>query len=177
VPIDFRLDGVRQVYGTARTKAARKEDSKVFTSFSVAPAASRRSPQSAAPHRALASSPFELQNFSVELFHKRAGRLQIRKTPPIIDLAFSNNSPYIPCLNFPRSVKAHNPAVRVCRTKRGQGTEHRSDPSVLGVFFLLTEETEIQAKYEQNEVNDGALAADVGCLNRNGPRVWQHNGK
>jgi hypothetical protein len=57
------------------------------------------------------------------------------------------------------------------------GTEHRSDPSVLGVFFLLTEETEIQAKYEQNEVNDGALAADVGCLNRNGPCVRQHNGK
>jgi hypothetical protein len=46
VPIDFRLDGVRQVYGTARTKAARKEDSKVFTPFSVAPAALRCSPQS-----------------------------------------------------------------------------------------------------------------------------------
>jgi hypothetical protein len=51
-----------------------------------------------------------LQNFSVELFHERAGRLQNRKTPPIIDLAFSNNSPSIP-LNFPRSVKAHHPAV------------------------------------------------------------------
>ena len=58
-----------------------------------------------------------------------------------------------------------------------QDVEHRSVPSVLGVFFLLTEETEIQAKYEQNEVNDGALAADVGCLNRNGPCVRQHNGK
>jgi hypothetical protein len=49
VPIDFRLDGVRQVYGTARTKAARKEDSKVFTPFSVAPAALRYLPRSAAP--------------------------------------------------------------------------------------------------------------------------------
>jgi hypothetical protein len=52
-----------------------------------------------------------LQNFSVELFHERAGRLQIRKTPPKIDLAFSNNSPSIPRLNFSRPVKVHHPAA------------------------------------------------------------------
>jgi hypothetical protein len=49
-----------------------------------------------------------LQNFSVELFHERAGRLQIRKTPPKMDLAFSNDSPSIPCLNFSRPVKVHH---------------------------------------------------------------------
>jgi hypothetical protein len=79
--------------------------------YSTAVATSLCSPQSAAPHRAFASSPFGLQNLSVELFHERAGCLQIRKTPPKIDLAFSNNSPSIPCLNFSRPVKVHHPAT------------------------------------------------------------------
>jgi hypothetical protein len=52
-----------------------------------------------------------LQNFSVELFHERAGRLQIRETPPKIDSAFSNDSPSIPYLNFSRPVKVHHPPV------------------------------------------------------------------
>jgi hypothetical protein len=80
-----------------------------FKLSAIALASFAMSPRSAAPRRGVASSPFGLQNFSVELFHERAGRLQIRKTPPKIDLAFSNNSPSIPCLNFSRPVKVHHP--------------------------------------------------------------------
>jgi hypothetical protein len=50
-----------------------------------------------------------LQNFSVELFHERAGRLQIGKTPPKIDVASFNNSSSIPRLNFSRAVKVQHP--------------------------------------------------------------------
>jgi hypothetical protein len=39
------------------------------------------------------------------------GRLQIRKTPPEIDLARSNNPPSIPRLNFSRPVKVHHTAA------------------------------------------------------------------
>jgi hypothetical protein len=58
------------------------------------------------------SSPFGVQNFSVELFHKCAGRGQIGKTPPKIDLAFSNNYPSMPNLNFFRPVKVRHPAAQ-----------------------------------------------------------------
>jgi hypothetical protein len=64
---------------------------------------------SAAPS---ASSPFGLRNFSAKLFHERAGRVQIGKTPAKIILAFSNNSPSMPRLNFSRPVKVHYPAAQ-----------------------------------------------------------------
>jgi hypothetical protein len=46
------------------------------------------------------SSPSGLQNFSVELFLKRAGGGQIGKTPPIMDVAPSDNSTSMSRLNF-----------------------------------------------------------------------------
>jgi hypothetical protein len=52
------------------------------------------------------------QNFPTELFHERAGRRQIRKTPAKIDFAFSNNSPSMANLNFSRPVKVHYPAAQ-----------------------------------------------------------------
>jgi|SRR6516225_5769605 hypothetical protein len=61
---------------------------------------------------ASASSPFGLQNFSAELFPERAGRVRIRKAPPKIDFAFSNNCPSMSRLNFSRPVKVHDPAAQ-----------------------------------------------------------------
>src|SRR6516165_12357111 len=51
------------------------------------------------------------KTFSAELFHKRAGRGQTGKTPPKIDLAFSNNSPSLSRLNFSQPVKVHHVAA------------------------------------------------------------------
>jgi hypothetical protein len=62
-----------------------------------------------ASSRASALSGNALQNFSAELFHERAGRGQIGKAPPKIDLAFYNNPPSVPGLNFSRPVKVHYP--------------------------------------------------------------------
>jgi hypothetical protein len=53
-----------------------------------------------------------LQNFSVELFPKRAGGGQIGKTPPIIDVAPSNDSPSMSRLNFSRPMKVQHPAAQ-----------------------------------------------------------------
>jgi hypothetical protein len=53
-----------------------------------------------------------LQNFTVELFHKRTGRGQIGKTPSKIDFVSSNNSPSLPRLNFSRTVKIHHLAAQ-----------------------------------------------------------------
>jgi hypothetical protein len=47
-----------------------------------------------------------LQNFSVELFLKRAGGGQIGKTPPIMDVAPSDNSTSMSRLNFSRPIPA-----------------------------------------------------------------------
>jgi hypothetical protein len=68
-------------------------------------------PRCAAPHPASASSPFGLQ-FSAELFHERAGRDQIGKTPPKIDFVSSNNCPSMPRLYFSRLMKVHHPAAQ-----------------------------------------------------------------
>ena len=65
-----------------------------------------------ASSRALASSQFGLQNFSVELFHERIGRGQIGKTPPKIGLPFSDNSPSMSRLNFSRPVKVRHSAAQ-----------------------------------------------------------------
>jgi hypothetical protein len=53
-----------------------------------------------------------LRNCSAELFHERLGRNQLGKTPPKIDLIFSNNSSSMPRLNFSRPVKVHHPAAK-----------------------------------------------------------------
>ena len=45
------------------------------------------------------------------------------------------------------------------------------------LFFRFADETEIEAEQEQNEMNDGPLATDLRCLDRNRPDVWQHNRK
>jgi hypothetical protein len=57
------------------------------------------------------SSPFGLQKFSAELFSESGGRVRIEKTPPKINLAFSDNSPSIPRPNFSRPMKVHHPAA------------------------------------------------------------------
>jgi hypothetical protein len=67
-------------------------------------------PVHAAPHRA--SAFWTLQNFSTKLFHERASRGQIGKTPPIIDFVSSNNSPSMSRLNFSRPVKVHHPTAQ-----------------------------------------------------------------
>jgi hypothetical protein len=51
-----------------------------------------------------------LWKFSAELFHEVAGSGKIGKTPPKIDLVFSNNSPSVPRLDLSRPVKVHYPA-------------------------------------------------------------------
>jgi hypothetical protein len=77
----------------------------------------------------------------------------------------------------PRSTKLLGLFAVCARPEFDVRSKSSAGNPLIGVFFFLTEEAEIQAKYEQNEVNDGALAADVGCLNRNGPCVRQHNRK
>jgi hypothetical protein len=82
---------------------------RAFAEF--APAAWQYSPRSAALSRVnFFTSGW--QKFPTELFHERAGRRQIRKTPAKIDLAFSNNSPSMANLNFSRHVKVHYPAAQ-----------------------------------------------------------------
>jgi hypothetical protein len=53
-----------------------------------------------------------LRNCSTKLFHELTGRGCLGKTPPKTDLAFSNNSPSVPRLNFSRPVKVHHPAAK-----------------------------------------------------------------
>src|SRR5262249_20153268 len=52
-----------------------------------------------------------LQKLSTELFHERAGRRQIGKTPSKIDLTFTNNPTSMTRLNFARPMKAHYAAA------------------------------------------------------------------
>jgi hypothetical protein len=72
-----------------------------------------------------------LQNFSAELFHERAGASQIGKTPPKIDLAFSNNCPSMPRLNVSRLMKLNDPAVQFNIQSVPRGDGKRND---MGVF-------------------------------------------
>jgi hypothetical protein len=51
------------------------------------------------------------RKFSAEPFLESGGHVRIGKTPPKINLAFSNNSPAVPRLNFSRRVKVHHPAA------------------------------------------------------------------
>ena len=52
-----------------------------------------------------------LQKLSTELFHERAGRRQIGKTPSKIDLTFTNSPTSMTRLNFARPMKAHYAAA------------------------------------------------------------------
>jgi hypothetical protein len=45
------------------------------------------------------------------------------------------------------------------------------------LLLWFTDETEVEAKQEKNEMNDGALAVDLRCFNGNGADVWYHNRK
>jgi hypothetical protein len=66
------------------------------------------------PHRASATSPFGLGaacKFSAELFHERAGRDQIGKTPAKIRLAFLQNYMAVSRLDVSRIVKVQDPTA------------------------------------------------------------------
>jgi len=62
-------------------------------------------------HRASAVWPPRVRNFSAELLHELAGRSEIGKASPKIDLAFSNNSPSVSRLYLSRPVKLHHSAA------------------------------------------------------------------
>jgi hypothetical protein len=82
-----------------------------------------------------------VKNFPAELFFEHAGHVQIRKTPPKIDLAFSDNSPSIPRLNFSRPVKVHHPAAHFDT----QFTINNEKLDDVGIFTLVCDRLPVKS--------------------------------